>query len=194
MWIVTLALRRPYTFVVMALLILILGIRRPSATWRPTSFPKINIPVVSIIWQYKRLPPAQFEVHHHFQRVHRLLRPSTTSRIESQTVNGAAIIKIFFQPGVDIATPWRSHRHVADHPAPHGRRATIPPLILQYDASPRADHPVACLPATKLSKPSSMTRPVSRAPGHRPGKGLAPAVALRRQAAPDHGWTSIRRR
>ena len=60
MWIVSLALRRPYTFVVMALLILILGVVAIRNT--PTDiFPKIDIPVVSIIWQYNGLPPAQFE-------------------------------------------------------------------------------------------------------------------------------------
>ena len=60
MWIVLLALRRPYTFIVMALLILILGVVaiRNTAT---DIFPKIDIPVVSIIWQYSGLPPAQFE-------------------------------------------------------------------------------------------------------------------------------------
>ena len=96
MWIVRLALNRPYTFVVAAMLIVILGVVSIVST--PTDiFPNINIPVVSVIFSYAGLPPeevatritAQFE------------RGATTTvndieHIESQSLNGMAIIKIFF--------------------------------------------------------------------------------------------------
>ena len=135
MWIVTLALRRPYTFVVMALLILILGIVaiRNMAT---DIFPKINIPVVSIIWQYSGLPPAQFEKYiTTFSEFTVSSAVNDVKSIESQTVNGAAIIKIFFQPGVDIANALAQATAMSQTILRRMPPGTIPPLILQYDAS-----------------------------------------------------------
>ena len=104
MWIVALALRRPYTFVVMALLILILT---PVVVLRtPTDiFPEINIPVVSIVWNYQGLAPKDMS-----DRI-----VSTTERglttlvndiehIESQSLNGVAVVKIYFRPTANIQT------------------------------------------------------------------------------------------
>src|SRR5580658_3637820 len=99
MWIVKLALDRPYTFIILALLILIMS---PVVILRtPTDiFPNINIPVVAVAWQYTGLDPEEMEG--------RLTSPfekaATTTvdnieHIESTTVNGQAIIKIFLQPG-----------------------------------------------------------------------------------------------
>ena len=135
MWIVLLALRRPYTFVVMALLILILGIVaiKNMAT---DIFPKINIPVVSIIWQYSGLPPAQFEKYiTTFSEFTVSSAVNDVKSIESQTVNGAAIIKIFFQPGVDIANAVAQATAISQTILRRMPPGTIPPLILQYDAS-----------------------------------------------------------
>src|SRR5882724_12433000 len=102
MWIVALALRRPYTFVVMALLILILT---PIVVLRtPTDiFPNINIPVISIVWNYQGLSPKDMS-----DRI-----TSTTERalttlvndidhIESQSLNGVAVVKIYFRPKANI--------------------------------------------------------------------------------------------
>src|SRR5882672_9369715 len=104
MWIVALALRRPYTFVVMALLILLLT---PVVVLRtPTDiFPEINIPVVSIIWNYQGLAPKDMA-----DRI-----TSTTERalttlvndvehIESQSLTGVTVVKIFFRPSANIQT------------------------------------------------------------------------------------------
>src|SRR5438034_4977216 len=98
MWIVALALRRPYTFVVVALLLLILG---PIVIFRtPTDiFPNINIPVVSILWNYAGLSPEEMANRIVSQTEHRL--PTTFDDIqhsESQSLNGISVIKVFFQP------------------------------------------------------------------------------------------------
>ena len=102
MWIVRLALRRPYTFVVMALVIVILGV---LATLRMPAdiFPEINIPVASVIWSYSGISPEEMaEVI-----TIRSERNFTTSvndieHMESQSLPGIAIIKIFFQPNAKI--------------------------------------------------------------------------------------------
>src|SRR6266851_10091858 len=102
MWIVRLALRRPYTFVVMALIIVALGV---LAIFRmPTDiFPEINIPVVSVIWSYSGISPEEMaEVI-----TIRCERAFTTSvndieHMESQSLPGMAIIKVFFQPNAKI--------------------------------------------------------------------------------------------
>ena len=103
MWIVRLALRRPYTFVVLALVVLILG---PLVILRtPTDiFPNINIPVVSVIWNYGGLSAPEMAN----RIVSGYERGLTTTvndieHIESQTLSGISVIKIFFQPTVHIS-------------------------------------------------------------------------------------------
>jgi multidrug efflux pump subunit AcrB len=99
MWIVKLALRRPYTFIVVALLILIAGplviVRTPKDI-----FPNINIPVVSVIWTYTGLAPE--DIADRIVSIHERSVTSTVNNIEhieSQSINGIAVEKIFFQPG-----------------------------------------------------------------------------------------------
>jgi multidrug efflux pump subunit AcrB len=151
MWIVILALRRPYTFVVMALLILILGAVAIRNT--PTDiFPKIDIPVVSIIWQYSGLPPAQMEKYiTTFSEYTVSSGVNDVQRIESQTVNGAAVIKIFFQPSVDIGSAVSQVTALSQTILRRMPQGTVPPLIIQYDA---ASVPVLqlALASTKLSE------------------------------------------
>src|SRR2546430_1880175 len=103
MWIVELALRRPRTVAVVALLILILGVL--SVTRMPTDiFPAINLPVVSVVWSYGGLSPEEME-----GRVIRVSENaiSTTvgniEHIESQALTGVGVIKVFFQPGTQIS-------------------------------------------------------------------------------------------
>src|SRR5258708_8831969 len=102
MWIVRLALRRPYTFVVLAVLILILGTL--SALRTPTDiFPNINIPVVSIIWNYTGLSPQDMA-----SRIITLQDRNLTTivndieHLESHSFNGCAVIKLFFHPRAHI--------------------------------------------------------------------------------------------
>src|SRR5882724_4327563 len=102
MWIVALALRRPYTFVVLALL-LILG---PIVIFRtPTDiFPNIDIPVVSILWNYSGLNSQDMA-----NRIVTLTERTLTTTVddiehsESQSLNGIAVVKVFFQPNANIS-------------------------------------------------------------------------------------------
>ncbi|HVZ87758.1 MAG TPA: efflux RND transporter permease subunit [Polyangia bacterium] len=135
MWIVRLALRRPYTFAVLALVLLILGplvaIRTPTDI-----FPNINIPVVAMVWQYTGLSPQQMA-----NRITVLSERSLTTtvnnieHIESQSLNGISVIKIFFQPKVNIANAVAQVTAIAQTQLRQLPPGTTPPLILQYNAS-----------------------------------------------------------
>ena len=102
MWIVRLALRRPYTFVVLALLLLILG---PIVILRTATdiFPNINIPVVSVLWNYGGLN-AQEMSDRIVTQTERALTTTVDDieHIESQSLTGIAVVKVFFQPNVRI--------------------------------------------------------------------------------------------
>src|SRR5260221_6703074 len=102
MWIVKLALRRPYTFVVMALLILLLGVSAIKTT--PTDiFPEIDIPVVTVVWQYTGLSPDQMAKQiTTFSEYTISSAVDNVKNIESQTLAGVSVIRIFFQPKVPI--------------------------------------------------------------------------------------------
>src|ERR1039457_5422564 len=103
MWIVALALRRPYTFVVMALLIIILTpitiLRTPVDI-----FPEINIPVVSIVWSYTGMSPSEMadRIVSNSERISTIV-VNDIEHMESQSLSGVAVIKIFFRPGVNIS-------------------------------------------------------------------------------------------
>src|SRR6478609_9383480 len=102
MWLVRLALRRPYTFVVMALLIMILGVG--SIIRMPTDiFPDIDIPVLSVIFNYGGLPPEEMEkrIVNNYERF-LTTTVNDIDHIESQSLTGISIIKIFLQPGASI--------------------------------------------------------------------------------------------
>src|SRR3954453_15607437 len=101
MWIVRLALDRPYTFIVLAVLILLLGVFSIQTT--PTDiFPKIDIPVVSIIWTYTGLPTKEMEGRGTTFSEFVLATVNDIRSIESQTLNGVATIKVSFHPQVRI--------------------------------------------------------------------------------------------
>jgi multidrug efflux pump subunit AcrB len=101
MWIVRLALDRPYTFVVLALLILLLG--AVAVTTTPVDiFPKIDIPVVTTIWTYNGLATTEMERRIMTFSEFILATVNDIRSIESQTLNGAATIKVYFQPQVRI--------------------------------------------------------------------------------------------
>src|ERR1700680_1991063 len=102
MWIVRLALRRPYTFVVMALLILIIG---PLVIYRtPTDvFPDINIPVVSVIWGYTGLSADEIASRIVVGYERGLTATvNDIEHIESQSLNGLGVVKIYFHPNVRL--------------------------------------------------------------------------------------------
>jgi multidrug efflux pump subunit AcrB len=135
MWIIRLALKRPYTFVVAALLLLLVT---PFVLTRtPTDiFPAINIPVVSVIWSYTGLPPDQIAQ----RMVYTQERALTTTvnnieHIESTSYDSIGVIKVFFQPGTDISMAVTQLTAVSQTILKQLPPGTTPPLILQYDAS-----------------------------------------------------------
>jgi CzcA family heavy metal efflux pump len=135
MWIVRLALRRPYTFVVMSILLLIMG---PVSILRtPTDiFPNINIPVVSVIWNYTGLSPEEMSNRIVFQ-YERVLTTTVNDieHIESQSLNGIGIVKIFFHPGVQIGNAVAQVTAISQTLLRQLPAGTTPPLVIQYNAS-----------------------------------------------------------
>jgi multidrug efflux pump subunit AcrB len=135
MWIVRLALRRPYTFVVAAILLLILG---PVAILRtPTDiFPNINIPVVSVIWNYGGLEPE--EMSNRITYIYERVLTTTVNdieHIESQSFNGIGITKVFFHPGVQIGSAVAQVTAISQTIVRQFPQGTTPPLVIQYNAS-----------------------------------------------------------
>jgi multidrug efflux pump subunit AcrB len=135
MWIVQLALRRPYTFIVLALLILIIG---PLAIMRtPTDiFPNINIPVVSTIWRYTGLSTEEMEgrIVSNYERA-MSATVNDIARIESQTYNGIGVIKVFFHPSANLPASLAQIIAIAQTVIGGYPQGTVPPLILTYNAS-----------------------------------------------------------
>jgi len=135
MWIVRLALRRPYTFIVMAIVIMILGalsiIRTPKDI-----FPNINIPVVSVLWNYAGLSPEQMAYRVAVINERSLtLTVNDIEHIESESLNGIAVIKIFFQPGANIAMAMSQVTAMSQTQLRQFPPGSTPPLIIQYSAS-----------------------------------------------------------
>src|SRR5262245_45069474 len=133
--IVRIALRRPYTFVVLALLILITG---PLAALRtPVDiFPEIRIPVIAVVWQYTGLPPDQMagRIMASYQRS-LTTTVNDIEHIEGNSYTGVGIVKIFFQPGVDIRTANAQVTAVSQTVLRQMPPGLTPPLILNYNAS-----------------------------------------------------------
>src|ERR1017187_4069922 len=132
---VRIALSRPYTFVVLALLLLIIG---PLAALRtPTDiFPDIRIPVIGVVWQYTGLPPDQMagRMTTPFQRA----LTTTVNDIEhivANSYNGIGIVKIFFQPNVDIRIANAQVTAISQTMIKQMPPGATPPLILNYSAS-----------------------------------------------------------
>ena len=133
--IVRVALQRPYTFVVVALLLLIIG---PLAAMRtPTDiFPEIRIPVIAVAWQYTGLPPEQMA-----GRITTLYQRSLTTtvndieHIEANSYAGIGIVKIFFQPGVNVAVANAQVTAISQVVVKQMPPGITPPLILNYNAS-----------------------------------------------------------
>ena len=146
MWIVRLALRRPYTFVVFALLILILGVF--SIESMPTDiFPNIDIPVVTVVWNYGGLSADQIAN----RIVTNAERGMTTTvsdidHIESQSLVGVGIIKVFFHPNVNIAQAVAEISAISSVQIRSLPPGTFPPFIIQYN----------CLLYTSCSSVSSL--------------------------------------
>ena len=133
--IVRIALRRPYTFVVLALLLLVIGPLAASRT--PVDiFPEIRIPVIAVIWQYTGLPPQEMAG----RMVSQFQRALTTTvndieHIEANNYTGIGIVKIFFQPGADVRTANAQVTSISQTLLKQMPPGSVPPLILNYNAS-----------------------------------------------------------
>jgi CzcA family heavy metal efflux pump len=133
--IVRIALNRPYTFVVLAIFILIVG--PLSALRTPTDiFPAIDIPVVSVVWQYTGLSPDQMEgrIMAPFQRI-LTTTVNGVEHIEGTSLNGYGVIKIFFQPGTNIATANAQVTSISQEILKQLPPGETPPFVLNYSAS-----------------------------------------------------------
>ncbi len=132
MWIVRLALRRPYTFTVVALLILILG-TLSALRMAKDIFPPIDIPVVSVIWQYTGLTPDEME-----KRMILLSERGMTTtvndieHIESQSLLGVGVIKVFFYPGTNMGSAVAQVTAICQTSLRQMPPGTTPPLIIRY--------------------------------------------------------------
>src|ERR1700683_2715497 len=133
--IVRIALSRPYTFVVLALILLIIG---PLAALRTPAdiFPEIRIPVIGVVWQYTGLPPEQMagRIVSPFERT-LTTRVNDIEHIAANSYNGFGIVKIFFQPNVNIQTANAQVTAISQTLLKQLPPGATPPLILNYNAS-----------------------------------------------------------
>jgi CzcA family heavy metal efflux pump len=135
MWIVRVALSRPYTFIVLGLLVLILSPVVISRT--PIDiFPNINIPVVAVAWQYTGMNPEELEgrLTSTYERV-LTTTVDNIEHLESTTVNGQAIVKIYLQLGADLATANAQVTAISQTILRQLPPGTLPPLVINYSAS-----------------------------------------------------------
>lgn len=135
MWIVRLALRRPYTFVVAALVLLLLT---PLVMWRtPTDiFPAINIPVISVIWQYQGLSAQEIEQRILFNHERSLSATvNDIEHVESTSYNGVGIIKVFLREGTSVDAGVSQVTAIAQTILRQLPPGQTPPLVIRYNAS-----------------------------------------------------------
>jgi multidrug efflux pump subunit AcrB len=135
MWIVKLALARPYTFVVLSMLIVLMGV--VTILQMPTDiYPEIDIPVVAAVWSYTGLEPRQMEgrITAPFERATTTL-VSGIEHIESQTLAGVSVIKVFLQPGTSIDAAFSQVSATASPILKNMPPGATPPLIIPYSAS-----------------------------------------------------------
>src|SRR6201985_1498897 len=135
MWIVNLELKRPYTFIVLAIFILIAGVLSILSTPKDI-FPSINIPVISVIWNYAGLSPEDLEQH--LTSVYERLLTTTVDNIEhieSQSLYGIAVVKIFLQPTASVPTGIAQVTSISQAILRQLPTGITPPLVLSYSAT-----------------------------------------------------------
>src|SRR5438477_12560108 len=135
MWIVQLALRRPYTFVVVALLIAVLG---AVSIYRMSTdiLPNIDIPVVSVVWQFTGMPADEIETRIIFVN-ERVLTASVNGieHIESQSLDGVGVIRVYFYPGASIAEAEAQVTATCQTLLKTMPTGVTPPYIVRYSAT-----------------------------------------------------------
>ena len=186
-WIVQVALRRPYTFIVLALLIAIFGVL--SAVRTPTDiFPNINIPVISVVWTYTGLPPEDMSgrVVYYYERT-LSAQVNDIEHIESQSLPGYGVVKVFFQKSVNINAALAQVTAASQTVLKLLPPGITPPYVLSYNAS---SVPILQLALSSKTIPEQQlfdARPELHpaAAGDRRGRG--DSVALWRQGAAGAG-------
>ena len=135
MWIVRLALKKPYTFVVMSILIAILGVVT-IARMPMDIFPEIQIPVVAVIWNYTGISPDEMEtrVVGNYERV-LVSTVSGIEHIESQSLNGISVVKIFLQEGANIDSAISQVVATSQQVLRSMPPGIFPPLVMRYNAA-----------------------------------------------------------
>ncbi len=198
MWIVQIALRRPYTFVVLSLLIALFGIR--AALFTPTDiFPNINIPVISVVWTYNGLLPNDMSgrVIYYYERT-LSAQVGDIEHIKSQSLSGYGVVKIFFQKDVDIAAAMAQVTAASQTVLKLLPPGITPPYVLSYNASSVPILQLALssrsLPQMKLFdlgqnfiRPQLATVQGAAVPSPYGGKILQVQVDLDQQAMQSHG-------
>ncbi|HET7492838.1 MAG TPA: efflux RND transporter permease subunit, partial [Bradyrhizobium sp.] len=198
MWIVLTALRRPYSFVVLAVLIALFGIR--AALLTPTDiFPNINIPVVSVVWSYNGLLPNDMSgrVIYYYERF-MTAQVGDIEHIESHSLGGYGVVKIFFQKNVNIAVAMAQVTAASQTVLKLLPPGITPPYVLSYNASSVPILQLAlssrALPQMKLFdlgqnfiRPQLATVQGAAVPSPYGGKILQVQVDLDQQAMQAHG-------
>ncbi len=181
--IVRIALARPLTFIVMAILIAIVGVLQAART--PVDiFPNIGVPVIATAWQYTGLSPDDMSgrIITPFERV-LTTTVNDIEHIESQSLNGIGVVKIYFQPGANIQTATAQVTSISQtilQAAAAGRHAAADPQLQRID---RADHPARAVGQRPVRADAVRPRaePDPAAARHRAGRG--DPLCVRRQAA-----------
>lgn len=135
MWLVRLALSRPYTFVVLAILLLILGVLAILRT-STDIFPTINIPVVSVVWQYSGMPPD--DMANRITTIFELSATTTVNDIEhmeSQSLLGVSVTRLYFQRGTDIGIALAQVTSISQTMLKYLPPGITPPFVLSYNAA-----------------------------------------------------------
>src|SRR6202522_854136 len=198
MWIVQVALKRPYTFVVLSLLIALFGVR--SALLTPTDiFPNINIPVISVVWTYTGLLPNDMSgrVIYYYERT-LSAQVGDIEHIESQSLDGYGVVKIFFQRNVNIAAAMAQVTAASQTVLKLLPPGITPPYVLSYNAATVPILQLALsskqLPQMKLFdlgqnfiRPQLATVAGAAVPSPYGGKILQAQVDLDQQAMQAHG-------
>jgi len=135
MWIVRLALRRPYTFIVMSILIMLLGV--VSIVRTPVDiFPNIDIPVITVAWTYTGMPPEEMSDRILFNFERSLTTTvNDIEHIESNSLNGVGIVKIYFHPHTNLASAIAQVTAISQSQVKQLPPGTTPPFIITYNAS-----------------------------------------------------------
>ena len=135
MWIVNLALRRPYTFIVLAIFMLISGTLAILRTPKDI-FPNINIPVISVIWTYTGMEPNA--IANNITTVYERELTTTVNNIEhieSESLFGIAVVKIFLQPAADVSAGVAEVTSISQAVLEQLPPGITPPLVLSYNAT-----------------------------------------------------------